>query len=140
MNFGEKVLCVTVSKNNVKNVNATITTIGGISEEEWINFETDFLFLAQPSDITPTITGDLLMEEKYRHKLYVKGFWISDMKEDGLYLGVNLHSMELDRDRRAVVKKFDIDRKVSDIWAKAIIKRKDLIPIYFDLLMEDHQV
>lgn len=140
LNFGEKVLSVTIAKSKSKNLNSTITTIGGITEEDWKIFETDFLFLSQPSDFVSTIAGDLLLEEKYMHKLYVKGFWISDMKEDGLYYGINLLSMELDRDRRAVVKKFDVDRKVSDIWTKAIVKKKSLIPIYFDLLMENHQV
>ena len=62
------------------------------------------------------------------------------MKDDGLYMGVNLLQMELDRDRRAVVRRNDIEQQVSKIWTTAILQRKDLLPIFFDLLLEDHQV
>lgn len=156
-NFGEEVLTVTIKKRHQSPLltTTTITKIVGISEEEWIQFEQDFLFLKKPTDVVETPTGELLLDPQYMHKLYVKNFWIADMKEDGLLMGVNLKDMELDRDRRAVVKKgmnsclfgtliqkstAEIERKISDIWTKAILQRKDLIPVYFDLLMQDYQV
>lgn len=37
------------------------------------------------------------------------------LQEAGLIYGVNLHYMELDRDRRAVVQKHDIENKVADV-------------------------
>jgi len=54
--------------------------------------------------------------------------------------GVNLNQMELDRDRRAVVQKHDIENKVADIWAKSIVIRQDLVPIFFDLLMMNDEM
>lgn len=80
------------------------------------------------------------------------------LQEAGLIYGVNLHYMELDRDRRAVVQKHDIENKVADvsiyisrnakvrsiwspkIWSKAITVRKDLLPIFYDLLMMNDEV
>eukprot|EP01113_Clastostelium_recurvatum_P005596 TRINITY_DN124_c1_g1_i5.p1 TRINITY_DN124_c1_g1~~TRINITY_DN124_c1_g1_i5.p1 ORF type:complete len:1182 (-),score=354.74 TRINITY_DN124_c1_g1_i5:261-3785(-) len=116
----------------------TTTRLVGISLDEWMKLENDFLFLSKPTDTCETLIGTLLIEPQYLHQMYCKGFWIADMKDDGLHFGVNLNEVELDRDRRAVVKKNDIDRKVSDIWTKAITKRHDLLPTYYDLLMEDH--
>jgi hypothetical protein len=68
-----------------------------LGEDEWNFFEKDFLFLSSPRDTVVTETGVLIMDPQYFHKLYVKGFWIADLKEDGLYMGVNLFHMELDR-------------------------------------------
>ncbi len=47
---------------------------------------------------------------------------------------MNLYQLEIDRDRAAVVHKFDIDTRVSDIWAKAILRNKELIPLYYKML------
>jgi hypothetical protein len=76
------------------------------------------------------------------------------MKEDGLLYGVNLHELQIDRDRKAgkysanlsnnmfvpneVVHKYDIDRRVSDIWSKAIMSNNKLIPTYYEMLKNDH--
>jgi hypothetical protein len=118
----------------------TCTTICNVSIEEWDTFSRDFLFLRKPKEWVETNIGYLILDPLYKHKLFVKGFWIADLKDDGLLFGVNLKKMELDRDRRAVVKRHDIENQVSDIWSKSIVKRQDLVPVFFDLLMQDHQV
>lgn len=69
--------------------------------------------MAKPKEIFETKIGRLLFDEKLKHKLFVKGFWISDMDEEGgLQHGVDFNDLQIDRDRRAVIKRHDIDRKV----------------------------
>jgi hypothetical protein len=85
-----------------------------LSGQEWNSFSNDFLFLNKPKKICETGTGTLLLDEEFKHKLYVKGFFISNMKDDGLLWGViagndvflvifkvNLHELQIDRDRYA---------------------------------------
>ena len=55
---------------------------------EWNSYVNDFLFLKKPSKTCETGTGTLLLDEDLKHKLYVKGFFISNMKDDGLLWGV----------------------------------------------------
>ena len=45
------------------------------------------------------------MDEELSGLLFVKGVWITDMKEERLLAGVDFSDLDLDRDRRAVVKK-----------------------------------
>ena len=76
-NFGEEVLSITITKRELKETlkNTTTTRIVGIEEDEWMNYEKDFLFLSKPKDMVFTNSGSLILDEEYRHKLYVKGFW-----------------------------------------------------------------
>jgi hypothetical protein len=72
--------------------------------------------VAKPKDYFQCKIGTLLFDERFRHKLFVKGFWISDMDEEGgLQHGVDFNDLQIDRDRRAVMKRHDIDRKVESI-------------------------
>jgi hypothetical protein len=50
-----------------------------------------------------TECGSLILNANLKHQLYVKGFRIAELKDDGLWLGVNLNNLKLDRDRRSVV-------------------------------------
>jgi hypothetical protein len=55
----------------------TTTTVEGITEKEWREWVSDFLFLKKPEKMCETATGTLLLDEEYKHKLYVKGFFIN---------------------------------------------------------------
>ena len=53
-----------------------------------------------------------MMDTHLAGQLYVRGVWVTDMKTDDLVAGVDFYRMRLDRDRRAVVHKSDIDHQV----------------------------
>lgn len=48
--------------------------------EEWQLFSQDFLFLSPPKECCETMNGTLLLDDVHKHKLFVKGFWICDLK------------------------------------------------------------
>ena len=84
-------------------------------------------------------------------QVFVKGVWVNDMVKDGLKTGVDFYRMRLDRDRRAVVHKSDIDHQVPDLcvcicvyhtvsfqvssmWSKALDKKPEWAGRYYNLL------
>jgi hypothetical protein len=91
---------------------STVTTIGNMPPAEWASYRKDFLFLSTPAekDIVRTATGNMILDPEFLHQLYVKQFWVMDMEQEGLHFGVDLRNTVLDRDRRAVVKKSEIDK------------------------------
>ena len=57
----------------------------------------------------------------------VKGVWCADMQEQfGLGSGLNLTSLRLDRDRRAVVHASDLESQAAALWVRAIDARQEL--------------
>jgi len=104
----------------------TVTIISPVNPEEFDSLAPRFLFLEPPKDyvryistvslvvlscwrhrynILRTELGTLLLDEELSGLLFVKGVWITDMKEERLLAGVDFSELDLDRDRRAVVKK-----------------------------------
>lgn len=131
---GSKVLCVKIHQSPIDH--ATATEISGVEAHEWELIKKDFLFLNFTENKVHTPKGTVLLDPQYNHKLYVKGFWISDMKEEGLLMGIDARELTLDRDRRAVVKRAELDNLVSEIWSQAILVNKSLVPILYDMLMD----
>ncbi len=67
--------------------------------DEWHSIASRFLFLEPAQDSVKTEFGSLLLDKEFAGNVYVKGIWITNMKEDNLASGVNLVEMELDRGR-----------------------------------------
>ena len=98
--YGENVLTVTVERPTdarlggdtctiVSGLNAGITLfpllLFGLHSfancaEDWKLYSQDFLFLTRPKEFCDTINGTLLLDVAHKHKLFVKGFWICDLK------------------------------------------------------------
>jgi hypothetical protein len=74
-----------------------------------------FLFLEPAQEAVQTDQGILMVDSSLAGQVFVKGIWVSDMREDGLKAGVDFYRMRLDRDRQAVVHKSDIDHQVLDV-------------------------
>ena len=80
----------------------------------WIGRSGHCSLFLRPSDYFQSKLGTLLFDERFQHKLFVKGFFVADMDEEGgLVHGVDFDDLQVDRDRRAILKKHEIDRKVS---------------------------
>jgi hypothetical protein len=92
------------------------------------------LFLEKPQESVETERGSLMVDRHLAGQVYVKGVWVNDMGKDGLKTGVDFRRMRLDRDRRAVVHKSDIDHQVSAMWSQALDKKPQWAERYYNLL------
>jgi hypothetical protein len=72
--FGENTLAVKVEKTAQEEKGTTFIVE---PVPEWTKWMDDFLFLSKPRDHFTCKSGTLLLDEKYKHKLFVKGFWIA---------------------------------------------------------------
>ena len=61
------------------------------------------------------LSGSLIMDSHMAGQLYVKGIWVNDFSKEGLHAGADMTSLRLDRDRRAIVHRSDIEHQVSDV-------------------------
>ena len=82
------------------------------------------------------LTGALLLDPPHKGHLYVKGVWVSDLRDEGLATGVNFAQLQLDRDRNAVPRPSEIDHIVSCMWIRALEKRPELSAQYYQLLQQ----
>ena len=131
---GETVLRASIDPLNRAD---TTTVVTGVSPAEWAEWVTDFLFLSPPlpQSHVRVSQGALLLSEPHRHALYVKGFKVATLLPSELTYGVDLKRVQLDRDRKAVLQPADLHRQVGSMWVEAVNARPDLLPLYFDLLM-----
>jgi len=94
----------------------TVTALAGVSVEDWRTFAGRFLFLEPPTNVARARLGTLLLDERCRGQLFVKGVYITSLQDDGMATGANFNHLKLDRDRRAVVHKGDINSQLSAMW------------------------
>ena len=116
---------------------ATLTILQGLTMDEWTAYSKRFLFLNMSSRYREVKTdhGSLLLEDVYSGQLFVKNIWVTDdFKEEGLVTGVNLRSMPMDRDRRAMVGRNFVEHQVNRMWADALQKEPALVERYYTLL------
>lgn len=77
-----------------------------------------------------------MLEPAYQGQLYVKGVWVSDLKNEDLATGVDFAQLQLDRDRNATPRPSEIDHIVSCMWIKALEQKPDMAAQYYMLLRE----
>ncbi len=84
VDFDDHVLTIDIATGASGEENAdhmvTTTIVENITQKEWKEWVSDFLFLKKPAKVCDTDTGTLLLDEEYMHKLYVKGFFINCIK------------------------------------------------------------
>ena len=106
--------------------------IGKVSKEEWESIKTLFLFLDKKPNpnIISTKSGDLLLGEEHRGKIFVKGIFVQNTR---LNHGYNFKDAKLDRDRK-MVEHWEQTYRTAAIWKEAAAKRPDLIDAFFAML------
>ena len=121
---------------NANNKADTTTVVAGITAADWESFRTDFLFLSPPAaaSVVTVEGGAILLSDSHHHRLYVKGFLIAAYPPHELRYGVDIKDVQLDRDRKAVLRMADLHQRVGSMWVQAVTLRPDLLPAYFDLL------
>jgi len=103
--------------------------VGGVTEAKWRELRERFLFLGtlKEDEAVSTTLGRLLLNTRFRGKLYAKGIWVCHDTEN--FYGYDFSSIELDRDR-GMLQSFDQKWQQAMIWKEALARRPDL----FDLL------
>ncbi len=118
--FDSRVLKIKIRENKV-DCGGFRLKIYGITQEAWDKIKDLFLFLDYPEDAIKTTRGNLLKDEKYQHKVYVKGVFVH--KDGELTYGYDLNSVKIDRDRK-MVDKFDQRWEMAHILKEAATKTK----------------
>lgn len=106
--------------------------IGGVTSVEWESVRDRFLFVSKPSDDERVTTGygDLLLSERFRGAIYVKGIWVATKPELGY--GYNFPDARVDRDRK-MVDEYDAQYARAAIWREAVARRPDMLDPFFKL-------
>lgn len=130
--FDAEVLCFDISKGNVEKKRVRVE-VEGIDEEAFGLLKDRFLFLTPPGkdEAVKTYSGTLLLGEKFKGKIFVKGIFVQVSPD--LSYGYDITDASLDRDRKMVAS-WDLKWKTTSIWREASGARPDLLPSLYDLL------
>ena len=130
--FKADVLVFDVQKGR-KEENRVAIEVGNLGEEAWEEMKDCFLFLGKTKadEVVSTISGSLLLAEKYHGKVYVKGIFVSN--DTRLSYGYDFADADLDRDRR-MLSKYDLDFRTQCVWREALGRRPDLVENFGALL------
>lgn len=109
--------------------------IDNVSALEWERLRERFLFLGKrgKDDRVDTDRGELLLGEKFKGDIFVKGIYVQH--DSRLSAGYNFHNVEVDRDRK-MVSSWDMQWYCGQIWAEAAAKRPDLMDPLFNLVLD----
>ena len=96
---GAEVLTIYTHKRQ-NDSGAFTVEIGNITKEAWTLMKERFLFLNKPEKAIDTNYANVLMDEKFKGQVFVKGIWVQT-NPDFRY-GYDFKSIQTDRDRRMV--------------------------------------
>jgi hypothetical protein len=112
---GAEVLTWTIYPH--QDIGITVRVVG-LEADAWENARSKFLVFEE--DIGPVVDsyyGQLLLDERWKGKVYVKGIFVQD-SGDRLAWGYNFTRAQLDRDRK-MVSDWDLETHASDMAAEA---------------------
>lgn len=107
-----------------------IVEIYGISSSEWAVMKKNYLFITPPGEKLISRSGEILLSEEYKGKVFLKGIYVETTE---LSYGYNLYQGEVDRDRK-MMRRFNLYWEISNLWAANIT---DNLEIVEDLLKND---
>jgi len=130
--FDADVLTVHVEKGR-QHKNRVQVEITGVGADTYETLKDLFLFLGKVGDDERirTQSGSLLLGERFKSKLFVKGIFVQNVPD--LSFGYDLPDVEIDRDRK-MVDSWDRGHRFAQIWREATASRADLIGPYMKLL------
>lgn len=131
--FGEEVISFDIhsgreAKNRIR------FEVDGITKAKWEELKTNFLFLDTKGadDRVSTYGGQLLLDPKFKGKIFVKGIFVQN--DPGMHFGFDItRDAELDRDRR-MIESWNLKYLTRGIFSSALATRLDLFPTFDDLL------
>jgi hypothetical protein len=90
----------------------------------------NYLFLVEPTAETllKTEWGTILLAEKYRHRIFVKGIFVEERGEwdpPALHYGIDFSRVGLNRDRQSLMTRGQVARLVPRMWDKVICEERE---------------
>ncbi len=130
---GEPVLAFDI-KGDRKDENRVQFEIGNVSEDTFKALPEHFLFLSKDkSDRIETDSGTLLLGEKYRGNIYVKGIYVCH--DPKLNYGYDFSDAETDSERKMLAS-YQLETHCRYVWQKAVATRPDLMKRFIVLLQD----
>ncbi len=124
------------------------TKIQGISEETfrtWLTVSLD-LDPPEPTQVIHTRAGDLILDPRYRGRIYLKTLLVSQYGDGGssgrnYRFGYNFNEGKINRDRQSVTNPHQEARMLSEIWESAVkMTGASIVDSYIDLFNQDGEV
>jgi hypothetical protein len=130
--FDADVLVVDIQKGRADKNRVRIEVLD-VTKDEWTELRDRMLFLKTltKDEAVETLSGDLLLGEHYKGRIYVKGIYVQT--DPSLNYGYNYRDASLDRDRK-MVDSWDKKWRNSRIWKLAASQRPDLFDKFFALV------
>lgn len=117
--YGDDVLTFFIDKQypwrKVPNLNLTIT-IEGITPDEYELIKQSNLHLDVPSEKIETDTGDILLEDRFKQKVFVNGLYVCTYDKYTYGYNFKPQYLKLDRDRK-LVDNFMLRWLASTMWS-----------------------
>jgi hypothetical protein len=125
-------------------VSAAKSTTVIVKAKYWMEIDFgDYLFLHPPTgDLQNTELGTVILDDKYRHKIFVKGIFIESRGPGNpppLRYGIDFSQASLDRDRRSLMTHSEAANNIARMW-DTIISRAPQEPTtqkYLEILLEE---
>lgn len=134
---GAEVLTVYTHKRQ-NDSGAFTVEIGNITKEAWALMKERFLFLNKPEKAVDTSYANVLMDEKFKGQVFVKGIWVQ-MNPDFKF-GYDFKHVQTDRDRR-MVSSWDMKYYAAKAMEEAMTKNRVPAETVVDLLAtQSHDV
>lgn len=119
--------------------NDLVVEVRGLVETDWIAIKERFLFSPfvklEENEKVELSAGKILLSEKYRGHLFVKGIWVSKMPGNHFF-GYDLSNVKLDRDRR-LADPFDLKYEIKNVLNSAARDNKLTTESLWDLFQSD---
>lgn len=133
--YDADVLCFDIKGGNEDKKRVRVE-IENVTETDWNGLKERFLFLGKfkKDERVETGRGDLLLSERFKGKVFVKGIYVQD--DHRLSHGYNFSNLDVDRDRK-MVSGWDLQWECSAIWREVIGARPDLLDPFFMLLQDN---
>lgn len=109
--------------------------VTNVTEDDWKGLRERFLFLVKwkKDERIQTERGDLLLSDRFRGKVFVRGVYVQDNPE--LAYGYNLKHAEIDRDRK-MIDSWNMQWETARIWNEALAQRPDLQAVFYAMVSE----
>jgi len=117
--------------------NRVAIEVANVSEEAWQALQDKLLFLRgsiKDDEMVRTTNGALLLGERFRGKVYVKGIYVAT--DTRLSYGYDFVDADIDRDRR-MLSKYDLNYRTQTVWREALARRPDLVESFGKLLDQE---
>lgn len=110
--------------------------ISDVDDTTWNGLRERFLFLTKfkKDERVETDRGDLLISDRFKGQIFVKGIYIQT--DTRLSAGYNFNHATVDRDRK-MIGGFELEWESSRVWELSIGQRPDLLDPFFQMMIDN---